>query len=749
MLRRRFSRESKASGEHRDPTRFGFPFNIKSIKPASKIGSKPDPDLTMLGDLGSSLMSERGYDSDAQFVMTPPRNGPLARPRAARPLRRMELSDLIEQSHERIELEHQWAIANGRNNSESHQSASAMQPTTPSPSSVKSSHGPVRTLRIVSQSPNQHRAPLEARFNLRNYDMKMKSAKSLPNLNVTNQQSTPPSHPLSGSVTLPQLVDKSTLVDDWSWPTLPNTSNPPYGKESSDTPSDQSPDLMVKKNRQPSHSARTFTDPRSIHFDELGISRQLASQTTASGSMSCNPSMTGLIHPNEHGFYVISPSQDNSKYSPKSGVSLGSGNDSPSPDFRQRELSSLSPPSGSASPHVSYRLFPPTVASKPAARSSNFQEDKTNQSGPDETGLFQASCGLRSKFKEHCESDESEPAQSQSAPANANEICSPRRVSIGWMSGGRRFGYGYNPVPNDEEKQSQLEGDDRPCRNPGLFSKAEGAPGNSSTKASSEVNPEHQKNFAESTEKPIQRPGQEIADNDPTFKNNSPASVSKCPLPRSASDFPAPPYLRAILGGVSNRSQVHETRSSGDQGARSLRTPELPPTTQTEHCEVPQSSEYTKRASGAFANRWSRIRSASRLSQTPTKSFVRSGDNADDEGPEYFDLDDQENAQDQTPTLQHSNSRGARWTRRFSRRKESRRLSNKHQQDVSQASSNSYQDCESEVLGHSTSTKSNGPEEAVSTDQDCLEMPGSFDGSHWASRKSRMLWDACTEGLRR
>ncbi|RAH82644.1 hypothetical protein BO86DRAFT_409101 [Aspergillus japonicus CBS 114.51] len=67
-LRKRFSREHK--GLHGTPTRAGRKSGSSTFRSPSRFASNRLDTVSPVG-LGSSLMSERGYDSDAQFISTP------------------------------------------------------------------------------------------------------------------------------------------------------------------------------------------------------------------------------------------------------------------------------------------------------------------------------------------------------------------------------------------------------------------------------------------------------------------------------------------------------------------------------------------------------------------------------------------------------------------------------------------------------------------------------------------------------
>jgi hypothetical protein len=102
--------------------------------------------------------------------------------------------------------------------------------------------------------------------------------------------------------------------------------------------------------------------------------------------------------------------------------------------------------------------------------------------------------------------------------------------------------------------------------------------------------------------------------------------------------------------------------------------------------------------------------------------------------------------EDQAGQLHPSNSRSSRWLLKLSKRRASRRLPNIHNQEPSQASSAPFDDCDSYSAGLTNSTKSSEAEDPASTYRECLRMPGSFDGSRWANRRSRVLWDMVTTG---
>lgn len=699
-----------------------------------KTSSKPGQGLSTLGNLGSSLMSERAYDSDAQFVSTPKRSGRLIRSPSARLSRRLELSDLIERSLERDTSDPHLAPQNQDITSYPQSTSGVQFISTPTASTLPLQRQGRLPL-LVNQPLGQPLTPLQAEYIPEGYDMSMKPARSLPDLTMRGQQNSPSFPATPATITVPRSIEDSRSLADWK--KFLETNRQEHGTASFDTLPDPSTNILVKKNRQPSASIRSHTNPRSIHLDELGIPNRLASQATASGSMSCNASTPRLIHPNKYGFFV-SPSQENIMPPQKPGPSAI---DSLAPIPGKRDFSSFySPQSGSIASNRSQ------VGSLRSLNNHSLSNLQAKENVNDEANLVKSKFALengavQSKFREHCESHDSEQAPSHTPPNKTDKTCPPRKVSIGWMSEGRRVGYGYSPVL-DEDEIAHIEGETYyPYRKPeAVFDlKTEAMPANMNMNTQTLIDADDQdlsKGPLDSVEELIPEPNASMASNFSDINNGIMPPVSSSKMPFSTSDYPTPHYLRAILGSKTGRTKDASSVQIDGQDLKNLRAPNLAPTTHIEHCQVPKSSQYSNQANNSFTERWSR------LSPSAKQGVTVSGDNADDDRLEYCNPDDQYHIQEPC-SLEPSKSRSEKWARRFTRRKESRRISNYPQQDSSQTSSDPYEDCMSDSLPPTTVA-----EDLASMYQDCVEMPGSFDGSRWASRKSRMLWDACTEGLR-
>ncbi|KAJ5673835.1 hypothetical protein N7462_009274 [Penicillium macrosclerotiorum] len=763
MLRRRFSRESKtskASSDHREQSKFTFPFSRKS----SRSAAKPATELAVLDNYGSSLMSESRYDSDAQCITTPKRD--LVNSPAHRGRRRMELSDLIERSHERTESE-RWAMGHGENIPEPPESAFGMRYIHTPPSSLRSARSPYHK---AYESPDSHRSNSPSHGGVivqgaiqTGHGIKMNQvnqARSLPDLNAINQMPKTSATKHLPTIRVPDALQDQSLAVDWAQFVGPNRQK--YGISSGSLPN-QPNDIMVTKRRQLIASGTPGTDPRPIHLGEIGIPHRLASPSASSGTGSCNPSIAELIRLSKYGAF-LNASQENIPTSQRS----ASAHSVPElqTHSNRRDVSSYyshqaSPISTCSSPCLGSSHFgasSPGIETPPDIKQKLFNEGFAIETGPSPTNE-----GLSSKFREHCENELSKTPPAQMESNYNNEAGSSRKVSIGWMSGGRRVGYGYSPVPNDEE-QSKLEdghyytqqGSDRP-----EISVAGSGLGNGQVVQFS--GERRDSGYAAGTSTPNPEPIRVI--NRQTGQEAAPTTLPKARSSiRNVDKYPEPPYLRAILSGRYSQGQDPQSPRGSKQSSGSLRASEVPPMTQMEHCQVPQSSHYNSQSADNAVNRWARLSQSlnahprGRKEQNNGRRSVItnvvhpaavqdvpiSGDSAADIEPEFFRTGREPNPDDLAHLLRPSNSRGAKWVRRFSKRRDSRRVSNLHKQDVSQASSGPYQDCDADSLGRANSTKSTVAEDLASMYRECLQMPGSFEGSRWASRTSRVLWDLVT-----
>ncbi|KAJ5176248.1 uncharacterized protein N7482_002125 [Penicillium canariense] len=745
MLRRRFSRESKDSSAHHEPSKFLFPFPRKS----SRSGSKATTELTALGDYGSSLMSESRYDSDAQFISTPQRD--LMDSPASRGRRRMELSNLIEQSHENGESE-RWAIGHGDNIPEPPVSAFGMHFIHTPPSSMRSQRSPYHKV---------HDAAFVEGERKHEHSIKLNLARSLPNLNSISQGcrgpiSVPPHAPhFSGGPN-----DQKHSRDCQSM----GISNHNYGVAASGSLPNQSSGMMVAKSRQQAASSTPLTGTQTVHLEDKGMSHRFAPQCASSGPMSCNLSIDDLIRNDRYGAFM-NASQETMPASPRSATSIACGHDPRTQIYHQRDGSSYySHRPNPISANASRAHSPALDVEKHIGIGSRSTFKLTAEDANLHHGSPQTNGMLSSKFEEHCDNGSPE-AQVHLESNDIHGIGSPRKVSAGWMSGGRRVGYGYSPVPNDEAVQHTQHCDSHSPVRPCSTQKTEPVIHD----ANLQRGHAGQSHGGRTDHVYAAEPTIPETKSTPVNHHSNRPEVGRATVPRARNptrtinDYPEPPYLRDILSGRYSEEHDRESVISDERGTGSLRAAKVPPKSQAEHCQVPQSSHHVSRPADTPLHRWARLSQSMKANpltvkdQKGRRSGIRgviqpkkgqqvpnSGDNAVDIDPDYLGIEHDLTGGDVAHLLRPSNSRGAKWVRRLSKHKESTWHSNVHQQEISQASSGPYLDCDHNDLERANSTKSTLAEDFANMYQGCLDMPGSFEGSRWANRTSRMLWDLVT-----
>jgi hypothetical protein len=663
----------------------------------------------------------------------------------------MELSDLIERSQEQRKSE-RWAIGQGDDIPEPPESAYGLRfiPTPP---------GTLRSQR--SLYPKVHQAvSFEGHQN-----HTVNSARSLPDMHLASQRG-------NGSVAGPSPVNYIRGGNDQNRSTDSQSMDMSNQKQRVTGPnplSNHIPDLVVAKRRQRTDSGVFFMDGQPVHPEDMGISHPLASQSTSSEPVSCNPSIAELIHSNRYGTFM-NASHENMPMAQRSTTSITSGHNLQAPLYHHQAGSSYysqhpSSLSANASPLRSPSMTLHSEQHVVTVHGSKYNVAAEEANLQHDPALVSHAIG--SKFREHCDSLVSLEPHGHVESKETPGVEAPRKVSVGWMSGGRRVGYGYSPVPDEEAAQYEQHGHGHPNLQQAPDQKAETVMSDANLPGGHIRHNEVQKNdivHAAGLSTP------ELQSKSVNYHANNP-EVDLASLPRGGdsnqtnNEFSEPPYLRAILDGRHSREQdcvpvVLEKRST-----RSLQAVNMPPMTQSEHCHVPQSTNYTSQQSDTALQHFSRLSQS--LNSNPQQSKNKRGrrtvipdsirqekgqhaptleHTAVDIDPDYLGIEYDFNAEDAARLLRPSNPRGANWVRRLSKHQVNKRQSNVHGQEVSQMSPGLYQNSGSGSLERADSTKSIGTnaEELVSMYQECLEMPGSFEGSRWASRTSRMLWDLVT-----
>lgn len=740
MLRRRFSRESKTSNDRRDSGKIILPFSLKA-----RSTTKSGTELKILEDVGSSLMSERGYDSDARDIPTPTRANHMAASPVAQGFRRMELSDLVERSLEREESE-RWTTDQSPHNSDCRDSPLGMHYIPTPKSSLRGVPHPLR------EANNQHPALKDERSR-GEHILQIGLARSLPNMNTSSHGSGPSISTHSPAIVEPDVVDDINFLAHWDQYLRRGQKN---GMATSGSVPNLSTDALVAQGRQPGTSAMSLTDLRALHLGDLEISYRLASQTMSSGFGSHNTSSVDLARNNRHGQFMSSSHEN---LQPRQRSQQGR--------IGRRDPSSFYSHQGS---HPSSKDTSPRVQSL-----THIEKPIQFNQGTD--GKPQGDCAdigfiHESRFREHCDAANS-PPHHHGQLYGPNNLRFPRRVSAGWMSGGRRVGYGYSPVSGAEDAQTQHQDDD------GHSSEVAGwRPPMKNERQIQSPSQDCRMGPQEAMESTIKEPRPIPPPMNPKRHELGAATVPQTRIsPHSAKDYPMPPYLRAFIGSRVDRSSLdYETGAVwvDETNPPNFRAPEVPPTTQNEHCEVPQSSHYSTHPNDASATRWARLSRSMNVQLRARKNgegldgheigsygdlrpaighFVGSlRDTAETpmgrfetehSAMEPLTADQHDEEKDQAGQMHSSNSRSSRWLLKLSKREASRRLSNMNNQETSQASA-AFLECDSSSAKRTNSTKSSGAEDPASVYQDCLRMPGSFDGSRWANRGSKVLWDLCT-----
>ncbi|KAJ6171982.1 hypothetical protein N7470_001049 [Penicillium chermesinum] len=306
-LRRRFSKESKSSRSSSDPRELGkggFPF---SLRPSRSARTNPVIDVATLEEYGSSLMSDRVYDSDAQCITTPRRPDLLRKPPplAGHGLRRMELSDLIERSQERTSAE-RWAMSENSAAPASQESAFGMRFIPTPPTSLRGMPISFHTPQGTNEYQGQPSQASERRRHQLALDVKPKLMRSLPSLSSTATEHGRSTSNNSQGIDLLNSSDIQSVVPSMKQALTSRHGN---GVASSGSLSVPSPGFMVPKARNLSSGTRSFTDPDLNGFNELSISKREASPAQSSALISDHPSLAEVIHEVQQGF-LMAPSQE-------------------------------------------------------------------------------------------------------------------------------------------------------------------------------------------------------------------------------------------------------------------------------------------------------------------------------------------------------------------------------------------------------------------------------------------------------
>ncbi|KAJ5502254.1 hypothetical protein N7463_005128 [Penicillium fimorum] len=704
----------------------------------------------MVGDMGSSLMSARGYDSDAQCIGSP-QHADRMRPSPRSPaFRRMGLHDLIERSRERNDLE-MWSGAKTHDQSDTPGTPFGMHyiPTSPGSQRGRSAHPTSRAEGTGSQSVSSFKNEQSGGQNI--------STKSLPSL-PTSQGLAPANEDRlqsrEGFVGTSSGENLQNLVANWAQYMGSNPND--YRAVSSISLARDDPGIMVSKTRQPTSSPGAHSEARVLHLGDLDLSHRLAGTCVGSGPLSANPSMSELPRADRYGPQMAS--QENFQPLERSGTStLVASEPHKEAMHHQRDASSFysrqsSNPSRGASAVQSLRAH----AANAIDSLPNIHAQMVADTGSIQNELEPVAEVVKSKFVEQLDAANWESPQLYGISNGANSGGPHRRVSPGWMTGGRRMGYGYNLVDNAEDHSPTVGGNSSRLPNGNWHRDTSGPRSGDFNGQGLKLSTEPWTDLTSPAHPSTPDRDCKRSDSQWSPMNKSPTNAKKEPI--------LIPTMWAKMKSHSVRSNSHaplaadlagEGMSAGDaRRESSIRTQQIESPTSA---KTPSSAKsfYIEDVDETFLSRWAKAsRSTHKPPQsdkyqdsthgrnvcTPDPSLGEhrfSMDETNGRPSVYFDPSNDMSAD--RLNGEPSRSRSGHWILRFSRNRESKRRSNLPPREPSQESPVQYQELPSTDLGRTNSTRSDVAEDLANANQECIGMPGAFYGSRWASRTSLLV----------
>ncbi|PYH93726.1 hypothetical protein BO71DRAFT_380837 [Aspergillus ellipticus CBS 707.79] len=457
-LRRRFSREAK------DP--YGKP---KRMQGKSGVSGLPFKGVITPDDIGSSLMSERGYDSDAQFISTPQpasytrehSKTPRIAQEATSPLRQPLWEKGQESPYEQDDdsLMEDEAMVNPRcmGYTVMGELKTAMSSPDQRSWATRSSQG---SSAFNGTDDGRHRA---------------RAARPLRGPGGSPVQGRvrngPVYSPQQGyRAPLRRPTPDSFLVSPTHGPEHANHLSPvPFSyttsAESTTGPASQ---ISIKKRRQ-QPPVGSPSDGCSVHLGDMNIPTALGSHSpsprvlspkqsldenrwahnTGTWSAYSSGSTTGrahITHATGPRFKGVPMNQASSCYSPKTSFSSTDGPNNYVDTRFQGQVTSRQV----------------TREPSPCFHSPQSQEPSLlNWHGPGAAEICNSDKAevQKSKFTERFESNRSLASHEHGHQTDTSmDPACPRKVSVGWMSGGRRLGYGYTLVPANEGADHPSQG---------------------------------------------------------------------------------------------------------------------------------------------------------------------------------------------------------------------------------------------------------------------------------------------------
>ncbi|PLB54454.1 hypothetical protein P170DRAFT_505214 [Aspergillus steynii IBT 23096] len=485
-LRRRFSRE--ANGPHMRPRKSDKKIG-NSIFPFTTMTFKNSPNQIASADIGSSLISERGYDSDAQCITTPKQTGNFREEPRSRPGIWRDMSPLAQPNYD-SDQEAQYGRSPapmdeaGRMGSHYHGVHREMErPQASWHSRNQPRWGPPQNFSTPRNAYHENRrgrmgSPCPSMASSVSLDTTADGSKSTAqgfyyprHRQGIQNASMPINYPRDDHQYSPTNNGGQSL----NLPNCTPTFSQPYttSAESVVYPPSQ---ISVMKRRQ-RHQREQDSDGQSIHLVDMNIPRALASHSMSPHVLSRNQSLDQNEWSNRsEGQSITQPGHGYSKVetSKASAHNVGKMSKEPSSSYsRKTSISSDFPGyrwenkgvnNTSASPEKESTGagFDGTQNRKPSPRPREVHAGQSSEFSPlnprDHDGTDTTDI-QKGRFIGQLGSNRSVSSPVPNTNCGTDEsLASPRKVSVGWMSGGRRLGYGYTMVPADESIERPSHG---------------------------------------------------------------------------------------------------------------------------------------------------------------------------------------------------------------------------------------------------------------------------------------------------
>jgi hypothetical protein len=694
-------------------------------------------------------MNAQGYDSDAQCIGTPKHVGNVNGSFRSPAFRQMGMSDLIERSREANSLE-RWASASGQDQSNIPGASFGMH-SVPTPTGSMRDRLAARYVKHANGSTGGHSTPFfNPPFANQRSGEQNTFAKSLPSIHVSHEESVPPNRDNPHTHGMLGSSDVNLQNQVVGWAQYMDSNRAEYGAASFGTLPRQSPEIVIPKRHHPAGYSSTHSEARPPYLSDLDLSHRVTESNKTSGPPSNNSSMTNIPRANRYGLRMLS--QGDIPSSDTSGTSAVVESESQKQAMlHKRDVSSFysrqsNEGSGRASPAIhSLRVHAANVMQ----RLPNIHGRMAGEVAFIEDGQGPADEVVKNKFVDQLKNAKSDANQPHAACNLASCLESQRKVSPGWMTDGRRMGYGYNLVDNVEETDSNEH------KNDNLISSQPWV-----NQVSEQTPAVHEHGTDESAQQrtKIETPNQPV-----TLKGGSKGLDSRWSPAKTPTDHNGDPILKPSMW-AKMKSPSTQLHSEAPLVADLVGQGVFPA---NDHCSNSVHEQYGQsptRASVDYVedndvnilSRWSKGNPSIRKQpQADKNDELRLGRNSCT--PETSPIAGRRSSIDHTnrrPSVyfdpanggsadrlngQPSGSRSGRWILRFSRNRESIKRSNKLRREPSQ---DSWIPCEESAhigLERANSTRSDMAADLANEYQECIQMPGAFYGSRWASRTSLVV----------